>query len=44
MSTDIYKEINKSSYAIYKQKGSKFIAYAYPVFNKKYVQEKLEYV
>ena len=44
MSTDTYKEINKPSYAIYKQKGSKFIAYAYPVFNKKNVQEKLEYV
>ena len=44
MSTDIYKEIHKPSYAIYKQKGSKFIAYAYPVFTKKNAQEKLNYV
>lgn len=31
MCTDTYKTISKSSEGIYKEKGSKFIAYAYPV-------------
>lgn len=31
MSTDTYKTINQASEGLYKEKGSKFITYAYPV-------------
>lgn len=36
-----YREIKHSSQGIYKEKGSKFIAYAYPVYSEKEVQRKL---
>lgn len=42
--TDIYKEINNPSNGIYKEKGSKFIAYAYPVFSKDDVKKKLNQI
>ncbi|NPA37038.1 MAG: YigZ family protein [Chlorobi bacterium] len=46
--TDTYKTIKEPSEGIYKEKGSKFLAFAYPVFNedeiKKYISElKKEY-
>lgn len=33
MSEDLYKTIEKPSEGIYKEKGSKFMAFAYPIFN-----------
>ena len=44
MSKDKYKEVKSHKTGIYKEKGSKFIAYSYPVFSKEDVKEKLEEV
>jgi uncharacterized YigZ family protein len=41
---DTYKEIKSHTTGIYKEKGSKFIAYAYPVYSEGQVKEKLEEV
>ncbi len=42
--SDKYKEIKSNTTGIYKEKGSKFIAYAYPVYSEEQVKEKLEEV
>lgn len=39
MCTDLYKTISKTSEGIYKEKGSKFIAYAYPVNSEEEIKE-----
>lgn len=39
MSTDTYNTIKQASEGIYKEKGSKFITYAYPVTNEKEIKE-----
>ncbi|WP_320019247.1 YigZ family protein [Labilibaculum manganireducens] len=39
MSGDTYKTINLASVGLYKEKGSKFIAYAYPVTNEEEIKE-----
>ena len=44
MINDKYKEIQNKTTGIYKEKGSKFIAYAYPVYSEEEVKEKLEEV
>ena len=44
MIEDKYKEIQTHSTGIYKEKGSKFIAYSYPVYSENQVKEKLEEV
>jgi len=44
MFDDKYKEIKSSTKGIYKEKGSKFIAYSYPVYSEEEVKEKLEEV
>jgi len=44
MFDDTYKEVKTHTTGIYKEKGSKFIAYAYPVYSEKQVKEKLEEV
>ena len=44
MFNDTYKEIKSHATGIYKEKGSKFIAYAYPVYSEDEVKEKLEEV
>ena len=38
---DIYKTLEKPSEGIYKEKGSKFIAYAYPVFTEDEIKKHL---
>ena len=42
MFDDKYKEIKSSATGIYKEKGSRFISYSYPVYSEKDVKEKLE--
>jgi len=44
MFNDTYKEIKNPSIGIYKDKGSRFIAYSYPVYSTEEVKEKLEEV
>ena len=44
MFDDKYKEVKNPSTGIYKEKESKFIAYAYPVYSEEEVKEKLEEV
>ena len=44
MLNDTYKEVKNHTTGIYKEKGSKFIAYSYPVYSKDQVKEKLEEV
>ena len=44
MLNDTYKEVKNHTTGIYKEKGSKFIAYSYPVYSEKEVKEKLEEV
>ena len=39
--SDIYQEIENQSIGEYKEKGSKFIAYAFPVYSEKEIKEKL---
>lgn len=42
MFDDKYKEIKLSATGVYKEKGSRFISYSYPVYSEKDVKEKLE--
>ena len=42
MFSDKYQEIKSPTTGIYKEKGSKFIAYSFPVFSEEDVKEKLE--
>ena len=42
--SDIYKEVKFQSKGIYKEKGSKFIAYSYPVYSEEEVKETVEKV
>ena len=44
MFDDTYKEVKTHTTGIYKEKGSKFIAYAYPVYSEEQAKEKLEEV
>jgi len=44
MINDTYKEVKDHTTGIYKEKGSKFIAYSYPVYSEQEVKEKLEKV
>ena len=44
MFNDTYKEIKSHTTGIYKEKGSKFIAYAYTVYSEQEVKKKLEEV
>ena len=44
MFDDTYKEVKTHTTGIYKEKGSKFIAYSYPVYSEQEVKEKLEEV
>ena len=44
LTSDTYKEIKSHTTGIYKEKGSKFIAYAFPVYSEDNVKEKLEKV
>jgi uncharacterized YigZ family protein len=39
MSNDTYKTIKEPSEGIYKEKGSKFLAFAYPVFNEDEIKD-----
>lgn len=39
---DTYKTIEKASEGLYKDKGSKFIAYAFPVFTEEEAREKIQ--
>jgi uncharacterized YigZ family protein len=41
---DKYKEVKSHTTGIYKEKGSKFIAYSYPVYSEQDVKDKLEEV
>jgi uncharacterized YigZ family protein len=42
MQSDIYKTIAKPSEGIYKEKGSKFLAFAYPVFSEEEIKTILD--
>ena len=42
MFSDNYKEIKSATTGVYKEKGSKFIAYSFPVYSEENVKEKLE--
>jgi uncharacterized YigZ family protein len=44
MISDKYKEIKSATTGVYKEKGSKFIAYSFPVHSEENVKEKLEEV
>ena len=44
MFDDIYKEVKNHTTGIYKEKGSKFIAYSYPVYSEQEAKERLEEV
>ena len=44
MFSDKYKEIKSASKGVYKEKGSKFIAYSFPVHTEENVKEKLDEV
>lgn len=44
MSTDTYNTIKQASEGIYKEKGSKFITYAYPVTNEKKIKELIAFL
>jgi uncharacterized YigZ family protein len=44
MFDDTYKEVKSHTTGIYKEKGSKFIAYSYPVYSEQEVKKKLEEV
>ena len=44
MFNDTYKEVKSHTKGIYKEKGSKFIAYSYPVYSEQEVKERLEKV
>ena len=40
--TDHYKTIEHPSEGIYKEKGSKFISYAYPVYSEEDIKEHID--
>jgi len=40
--SDTYKEIKENAQSIYKERGSKFISYAYRVYSKNEIKQKLE--
>ena len=42
MFDDTYKEVKSHTTGIYKEKGSKFIAYSYPLYSEQEVKERLE--
>ena len=42
VNSDKYQEIASKETGFYKEKGSKFIAYAFPVYSEKQAKEKLE--
>ena len=44
MFDNTYKEVKSHTTGIYKEKGSKFIAYSYPVYSEQEVKERLEEV
>jgi len=44
MYKEAYKEIKNPTTGLYKEKGSKFIAYSYPVYSEQEVKKKLEEV
>ena len=44
MFDDTYREVKNHTTGIYKEKGSKFIAYSYPVYSQQEVKERLEEV
>ncbi len=44
MFNNLYKEIEKPSSGLYKEKGSKFIAYCYPIYSKEEAQKKIKEV
>ncbi len=44
MELDAYKTINQPSEGIYKEKGSKFIAYAYPVYDEEQIRGHIEHL
>ena len=44
MYNDTYKEIKNPTTGLYKEKGSKFIAYSYPLYSEEEVKERLEEV
>jgi len=44
MFDDTYKEVKNHTTGIYKEKGSKFIAYSYPIYSEQQVKERLEEV
>ena len=44
MFNDTYKEIKNPTTGLHKEKGSKFIAYSYPVYSEQEVKERLEEV
>ena len=44
MFSDKYKEIKSATTGVYKEKGSKFIAYSFPIHSEENVKEKLEEV
>ena len=41
---DTYNEVKNHTTGIYKEKGSKFIAYSYPIYSEEEIKEKLEIV
>ena len=44
MHKDTYKEIKNPTTGLYKEKGSKFIAYSYPIYSKEEIKERIEEV
>ena len=44
MFEEIYKEVQNPSSGTYKEKGSKFISYSYPVYTEKDIKDKIEEV
>lgn len=40
--SNTYRELNSSSSGVYKEKGSKFISYAFPVYSEKEVKKKID--
>ena len=44
MFDDTYKEVKSHTTGVYKEKGSKFIAYSYPVYSEQEAKERLEEV
>jgi len=42
--SDTYKTIQNSSQGLYKDKGSKFLAFAYPVFSEEEIKEHLSFI